>query len=74
MEDERQDLCVLFSKPITYSSWGEEKQNQPSYVSFFHSFFPFLVSLDAPPTRKGGRASSMGKKGSPIPSVGAISR
>ena len=62
MEDESQDLCVLFSKPITYSSWGEEKQKPPSCESFFW-FFLFLLSSDAPPTRKRGKSKgSMEKK------------
>ena len=61
MQDERQDLCVVFSKPITYSSCGEEKQNPPSCASSFW-FFLILVSSDAPPTRKVGWAWKHGGK------------
>jgi hypothetical protein len=73
MEDDSQDLRVLFSKPITYSSWGEEKQNPPSCVLFFCSFcssYPQMHPLPA----KGEGQDSTGKNGCPIPSVGAISR
>ena len=52
MGDESQagPLCdvVVVSKPITYSSPHDEKQNPPTYVCVFW-FFMFLLSPDTPP-------------------------